>query len=153
MGKVKITTWVDERTVGVLRGLAAQNNVSMSEVCAQMLKTSVAERGDEVGVELLLPAIRSSIRNEVGKMSDRLAKLMSRSAYEGAAARRLIFQLLTEELGEEDANARNRAAWKSSVESLKRPVEGLLEILDESSPLRAPEDGAANSGAERETAN
>ena len=150
MGKVKVTTWVDEKTVGVLRGLAAQNGVSMSELCAQMLKASVADRGQEVGVELLLPAIRGSVRHEVGKMSDRLANLMARGAYEGAAARRLVFQLLTEELGEQDANARNRAAWKSSVESLRKPVEGLREILEGASPEAATEDGTRD--VERETA-
>jgi hypothetical protein len=150
LGKVKITTWVDERTVGVVRGLAAQNGISMSEMCAEMLRTSVADRAGDVGVEVLLPALRGAIRYEVAKMSDRLAHLTSRSAYESAAARRLIFQLLVEEVGEGEANARNRAAWKASVESLRKPVEGLREILEEASPLRTPEDGS--SGVEQETA-
>ena len=149
MGKVKVTTWVDERTVDVVRGLAAQNGVSMSEMCAEMLRVSVAERAGEVGAEVLLPALRGAIRREVAKMSDRLAHLSSRSAYESAASRRLVFQLLAEEFGPEEANARNRAAWKASVESLRKPVEGLREILDETPPLRSSEDGAA--GVERET--
>ena len=85
MGKVKVTTWVDERTVDVVRGLAAQNGVSMSEMCAEMLRVSVAERAGEVGAELLLPALRGAIRREVAKMSDRLAHLSSRGAYESAA--------------------------------------------------------------------
>ena len=120
----------------------------MSEMCAQMLKSSVADRAGEVGVEVLLPAIRGAIRREVARMSDRLAHLSSRSAHESAAARRLVFQLLTEEFGPEEANARNRAAWKASVESLRKPVEGLREILDETPPLRSSDDGAAESERE-----
>jgi hypothetical protein len=113
-------------------------------MCAEMLKSSVADRAGEVGVEVLLPALRGAIRREVARMSDRLAHLSSRGAYESAAARRLVFQLLTEEFGPEEANARNRAAWKASVESLRKPVEGLREILDEAPPLQSSEDGAAS---------
>ena len=139
MGKVKITAWVDERTVGVLRGLAAQSGVSMSELCAEKLKASVSEHAGEVGVEVLLPAIRGTIRREVADMGTRVRRLLARSALESAAARRLMFQLLAEEIGLEEANRRNRSAWSSSVESLKKPAEGLREILGETSEGGAPE--------------
>ena len=82
-------------------------------------------------------------------MGYRLAHLMARSALEGATGRRLLFQLLAEEIGAEEANRRNRAAWTASVESLKKPAEGLREVLGEAS-----RDGAAEAerDAERETA-
>jgi hypothetical protein len=35
MSKVKITTWVDERTASAIKRLAAQQGVSVSELCAQ----------------------------------------------------------------------------------------------------------------------
>ncbi len=113
----------------------------MSELCARKLKASVEEHAGEVGTEVVVPAVRASVRREVGRMGDRLAHLLARSALESAAARRVAFQLLAEELGVEEANRRNKAAWKGSVESLKKPAEGLREILEEGTPR----DGAGGS--------
>jgi hypothetical protein len=135
VSKVKITTWVDERTASAIKGLAAQHGVSVSEMCAQLLRREVEEdAAGGVGAEILLPAVRAAVRREVGRMSDRLAQLLARSALESAAARRVAFQLLAEELGVEEANRRNQAAWRGSVESLKKPAEGLREILEEGTP-------------------
>jgi len=142
LAKVKITAWVDERTAGVLRALAAQNEISVSEATAQTLQRAVKDRAAEgVGAELLLPAVRGAVRREIARMGDRLAHLMVRSALEGATGRRLLFQLLAEEIGPEEANLRNRSAWTASVESLKTPAEGLREILGEASEDRAETDG------------
>jgi len=144
LAKVKITAWVDERTAGVLRALAAQDEISVSEATAQTLQSAVQDRAAEgVGAELLLPAVRGAVRREVARMGDRLAHLMVRSALEGATGRRLLFQLLAEEIGPEEANLRNRSAWTASVESLKKPAEGLREILGEASEDRAETDGTA----------
>jgi hypothetical protein len=144
LAKVKITAWVDERTAGVLRALAAQDEISVSEATAQTLQRAVEDRAAEgVGAELLLPAVRGAVRREVARMGDRLAHLMVRSALEGATGRRLLFQLLAEEIGPEEANLRNRSAWTASVESLKKPAEGLREILGEASEDGAETDGTA----------
>jgi len=148
LAKVKITAWVDERTVGVLRALAAQHEISVSEVTAQTLQRAVEDRAAEgVGTELLLPAVKGAVRREVARMGDHLAHLMARSALESATGRRLLFQLLAEEIGREEANRRNRSAWAASVESLKKPAEGLREILGETSG-----DGAEATDVEREPA-
>ncbi len=146
MSKVKITTWVDEGTAGIVRGLAAQNGVSVSELCALMLKRGVEEQAaGGVGVEVLLPAVRAAVRREVAGMADRLARLLARSALESAATRRVAYQLLVGELGAEGARDVNEAAWMGSVESLKRPARGLREILGE----LAAEDGRDGAGGGR----
>ena len=137
MSKVKITTWVDEGTAKVLRGLAAQHGVSLSEVCARNLRRSVEDHAEGVGAEIVVPAVRAAVRREVGRMSDRLAHLLARSALESAAGRRVAYQILVGELGAEGARDANEAAWKGSVASLKRPAQGLREILGE----LAAEDG------------
>jgi hypothetical protein len=59
VSKVKITTWVDERTASVLRGLAAEHGVSLSELCARKLKASVEEHAREVGMEVVVSAVRA----------------------------------------------------------------------------------------------
>lgn len=150
--KVKITAWVDGRTASVIRGLAAERDSSVSEVCARMLRRGVEEdAGGGIGAEVILPQVRSAVRREVGRMSDRLAHLLARSALESATGRRLLFQLLAEEIGREDANQRNRSAWSASVESLRKPAEGLREILGErdgaataAKDARAEGDGAVD---------
>ena len=43
MSKVKITAWVDERTASVIKGLAAQHGVSVSEMGARLLRRGVEE--------------------------------------------------------------------------------------------------------------
>ncbi len=132
MSKVKITTWVDERTAGILRAQAAQHEVSISETCARTLQAAVKDEAAEgVGAELLLPSVRAAVRREVGRMSDRLSNLMVRAALESAADRRALYQILVEDFGQEGAAEINRRAWAQSVESLKKPAEGLREILGE----------------------
>lgn len=145
MSKVKITTWVDERTAGILRAQAAQNEVSVSETCARTLQAAIKDEAAEgVGAELLLPSVRAAVRREVGKMSDRLSHLLARSALESAADRRALYQILVREFGQEGAAEINRRAWGQSVESLKKPAEGLKEILGE----RAEEAAGAHSDSE-----
>lgn len=153
MSKVKVTTWVDERTAGILRARAAQNEVSMSEACAQTLQAAVKEEAAEgVGAELLLPSVRAAVRREVGRMSDRLSHLMARSALESAADRRALYQILVREFGQEQAAEINRRAWAQSVESLKKPAEGLREILGERVEEEADGQDSSSDGGARVSA-
>lgn len=132
MSKVKVTTYVDERTAGILRARAAQNEISMSEACSRTLQAAVKDEAAEgVGTELLLPSVRAAVRREVGRMSDRLSNLLARSALESAADRRALYQLLVREFGKEQAAEINRQAWMQSVQSMRKPAEGLREVLGE----------------------
>ncbi len=68
MSKVKITTWVDERTASTIKGLAAQQGVSVSQMCAQLLRCGVEEdAAGGVGAEVLLFAVRASVRRKVDR--------------------------------------------------------------------------------------
>ena len=132
VAKTKITTWVDERTAGILRAKAAQQEVSMSEVVAQTLGQAVTDDAAEgVGAALLLPSVRGAVRREVGSMSNRLSNLMARSALESAANRRMLFQLLVDEYGEDEAREIARRSWASAVDDLKNPARGYREIMSE----------------------
>ena len=147
MSKVKITAWVDERTASAIKGLAAQQGVSVSEMGARLLRRGVEESAaGGVGAEVLLPAVRAAIRREVAGMADRFAHLLARGALESAATRRTVYQLLVKELGVEDARRTNEAAWTGSVESLKRPARGLRELLREAAE-DAGGDGTGDPGA------
>lgn len=152
MSKVKVTTYVDEETAGILRARAAQNEVSMSEACSRTLQAAVKDEAAEgVGTELLLPAVRAAVRREVGRMSDRLSHLMARSALESAADRRALFQVLVAEFGEEEARNINRQAWMQSVQAMKKPSEGLREVLGERAEESAAESTENGSQTEAES--
>ena len=90
---------------------------------------ALKERAETAGLGLLSPAVQGVVKREVGRMSDRLAHLMARTALESATARRLVFQLLVRQFTTEEARRLNQAAWTGSVDSLRKPTQGLREIL------------------------
>jgi hypothetical protein len=96
---------------------------------AEILERGLKERAETAGLGLLGPAVEAAMKREVGRMSDRLAHLLARAALESASTRRLVFQILARQLTAEDARRLNQAAWTSSVDSLRKPAEGLREIL------------------------
>jgi hypothetical protein len=88
---------------------------------ARLLRRGIEEdAAGGVGAEVLFPAVRASVKREAGRMGDRLAQLLARSALESAAARRVVFQLLGEELGSEEARRRNRGRSFSARDRRRR---------------------------------
>jgi hypothetical protein len=133
--KTKVTTWVGRDVLRGLRDVAAAHHLTVSQVAAEILERGLKEQAETAGLGLLGPAVEGVVKREVGRMSDRLAHLLARTALEAATARRLVFQLLTRHLTPEEARRLNQAAWTSSVDSLRKPAQGLRELLE-------PRDGA-----------
>jgi hypothetical protein len=127
--KTKVTTWITRDALRGLRDLAAAHHLTVSRVAADILERGLNERAETAGLGLLGPAVEGVVRREVSRMSDRLAHLIARTALESATARRLIFQLLVRQLTTDEARRLNQAAWTGSVDSLRKPAEGLQEIL------------------------
>src|SRR5207244_951264 len=120
---------VGRHALRALRDLAAANKLTVSQVAADILERGLKERAETAGLGLLGPAVEGVVKREVGRMSDRLAHLIARTALESATTRRLLFQLLVRQLTPEDARRLNQAAWTNSVDSLRKPAEGLKELL------------------------
>ena len=127
--KTKVTTWVGRDVLRSLRDVAAAHHLTVSQVAAEILERGLKQRAETAGLGLLGPAVEAAIKREVGRMSDRLAHLLARTALESATTRRLVFQILARQLTTEEARRLNQAAWTSSVDSLRKPAEGLREIL------------------------
>ncbi len=127
--KTKVTTWVTRDALRSLRDLAAVHHLTVSQVAADILERGLKERAETAGLGLLGPAVQGVVKREVGRMSDRFAQLIARTALESATARRLVFQLLVRQLTTDEARRLNQAAWTGSVDSLRKPSEGLREIL------------------------
>jgi len=127
--KVKLSTWVPYETLRALREQAAAHHLTVSQIAAEILERGLREQAETAGLGLLGPAVQGVVKREVGRMSDRLAHLIARTALESATSRRLVFQLLARSLTPDEARKLNQAAWTSSVDSLRKPAEGLREIL------------------------
>ena len=127
--KTKVTTWIALDALHSLRDLAAAHQLTVSQVAADILERGLTERAETAGLGLLGPAVEGVVKREVGRMSDRLAHLIARTALESATARRLVFQILVRHLPVEEARRLNQAAWLGSVDALRKPSEGLREIL------------------------
>jgi hypothetical protein len=127
--KTKVTTWVGRDVLRSLRDVAAAHHLTVSQVAAEILERGLKERAETAGLGLLGSAVEAAIKREVGRMSDRLAHLLARTALESPSTRRLVFQILARQLTTEVARRLNQAAWTSSVDSLRKPAEGLREIL------------------------
>ncbi len=127
--KTKVTTWVSRDALRVLRDVAAAHKLTVSQVAADILERGLQERAETAGLGLLGPAVEGVVKREVGRMSDRLAHLIARTALESATTRRLVFQFLARQLSVEEARRLNQAAWTSAVDSLRKPAEGLKELL------------------------
>ena len=130
MSKQKLTIWVDRTTEKVVRDLAAIHNLSVSQVAAQYLKQALQEKADQVGGELVVPAVEAAVHREVASMSDRLARLLARTAIEAATSRRISYNcLLKQGVTGQEARAINDEAWQRSVAALKKPLQGLDDII------------------------
>ena len=104
--KTKVTTWITHDALRSLRDLAAVHQLTVSQVAADILERGLKERVETAGLGLLGPSIQGVVKREVGRMSDRLANLIARTALEAATARRLVFQLLVRQLTTDEARAR-----------------------------------------------
>jgi hypothetical protein len=127
--KTKVSTWVPYNILRALREEAAAHHLTVSRVAAEILERGLKERAETAGLGLLGPAVQGVVKREVGRMSDRLAHLLARTALESATTRRLVFQLLVRSLTAEEARRLNQAAWTNSVDSLRKPAQGLQELL------------------------
>jgi hypothetical protein len=114
----------------------------VSQVAAEILERGLKEQAETAGLGLLGPALESVVKRQVGRMSDRLAHLVARTALEAATTRRLVFQLLARHLTTEEARRLNQAAWTGSVDSLRKPAQGLRELRDDLRDLREHADEA-----------
>ena len=129
MAKRKLTIWVEDGTAQKIEQLARLERLSVSQFGAQMLERAVTEYADNLGWDMVGARIEEAVRREVGRMSDRLGKLMVRAALEAGASRGMIYNLVTAQQGEESAKRINSTAWNYSLTRLKSPINDISEIL------------------------
>ena len=126
--KTKVTTWITLDALRSLRDLAAAHQLAVSPAAADILERGLRERAESAGLGLLGPAVQDVVKREVGRMRDRLAHHIARTALESATARRLVFQLLVRQLTTEEARRLNQAAWTGSMDSLRKRSQKYLNF-------------------------
>jgi hypothetical protein len=127
--KQRLTTWVKPDVEETLKAMAGAQRVTVSELAASILERGVKQDAEAVGLELILPAVERQVQRTGRYVANRLANLLARSAIDAASSRRLLYQLLVQQLGEDKAKKLYQASWSAGVESLKKASEGVKELL------------------------
>ena len=128
--RVKLTITIAPSVSEKLRQKADANKVSLSSLVNTYLAAALKLEHDTAAAEVLGPELKTTIKKEVRDMSDRLAHLIVRGALDAGSSKQLLFQLLVKEFGVEKARAFKNTAWRISLEELRRPTEGIAELLD-----------------------
>ncbi|CAM4452998.1 hypothetical protein [Deinococcus marmoris] len=129
MPKQKITIWVEEDAAQRLKNLAAVEDLTLSEYGATLLARGVAQRSDELVLDLAGARIERAVKKEVGAMSDRLAKIIVQAAMEAGTSRRLHLNQIAQQAGPETAQALNRTAAAETRERLRTPSAAVKDLL------------------------
>jgi hypothetical protein len=127
--KERVTAWVKPDVSATLAAMAGAQRTTVSELAAAILERGVKQEAEAVGLELILPAVERQVQRTGRYVADRLANLLARSALDAASSRRLLYQLLVQEVGEERAKKLYESSWNAGVASLKKPSAGVRELL------------------------
>lgn len=138
--KRAISAFLEPDVYERVKGLAAEEDVSLSEAVNALLKRAVMHRDTGRWYDLFGPAVEAVIIREIRSMSNRLSTLTARTALEATAAREMVRNELmltyaqmypdaTPEEVRERVNAVRERAWSHAVADLKKPAQGVREII------------------------
>lgn len=131
--RIGVYVYLEPEVAEALRRLAQAHRLPLSQVAARLLKEAMQREADTSTATLFLPAVQQTIRQEVGRMSHRLAHLLARTALEAATARRLLYHHMaypTAPLPDSHLKEIHNQAWQLSVERLRQPLAELAAILE-----------------------
>ena len=127
--KKRVTLWVHPTEAQRLEQLAKVSGTTLSQMGAELLTRALAD-GDTLYAAQAQRAIEGVIREEIQSFSERYAHLLARTALEAATTRRMLLNDLSSRVGSEAALSLNERSWQGSVESLKKPSEGVRSLLE-----------------------
>ena len=127
--KVRISAWIDAELLDNLKGLSAESNLSISEVCNVMIRNSITQSKSQRFWDVTGSQLEKRITLEVAKMGNRLAGLIARGALESAATREFMVRNLERRNESDVVRQLNDSAWKTAVARLKTPSKDIAELL------------------------
>jgi hypothetical protein len=144
--KVHIGVWVRPEVARTVEGLVAATRLSKSEVASRYLEAGLKEKAEHAGTELVVPALEAAIDHAMDRagmmIADKLSNLLARTALEAGATRQtLLAQLSGQVKSPGDVRAVAEQAWSRSLDSLRKPSEGVRELLranQSGNPANAP---------------
>lgn len=129
--KEKITAWVDGDLLEKLKGIAAESDLTASEVVNALLRKAVMHSQSERFWDVAGAQLERRIKTEVSSLGDRLARLMARTALEAASTRELVTTDLLARHDREEVKVWREAAWKRAVDGVRKPSRAVAELLGE----------------------
>ena len=139
MPKVKTTVWLEDKYVAIVDDLAQTNGLSRSAVIADYLERSLRDKGEQAGLDLIVPVLREDIRKQFSSLGDRITGLLYRTALESATGHSLIYNESVHRLGETHAKTLHHQAHQAALGRIKHPIEALEKVKGESNGSRQSE--------------
>lgn len=139
MPKIKTTVWLEDKYVAIVDNLAQTNGLSRSAVIAEYLERSLREKGEQAGLDLIVPVLREDIRKQFSTLGDRITGLLYRTALESATGHSLMYNESVHRLGEVHAKELHRQAHQAALGRIKRPIEALEKLKGEGNGSRQGE--------------
>lgn len=131
MPKTKLSIWVEETTATKLRGLAANEGITVSEFGGLLLTRALTAHADGIVMDAAGARLERMVRQEIVSMSDRLAGLTVRAALEAGAGRLMLYTTLAEQLGDDAARELERGSWAAAKARLRAPSQAVRELLSD----------------------
>jgi hypothetical protein len=91
---VQVAAWVKPAVKHELQRIASKDGLSLSQTCAALLEEAIRQKLHVQHAVLLQPIIEQAIRTQMRSLSNRLALLLARGAYESGQTKRLLVHLL-----------------------------------------------------------
>jgi hypothetical protein len=127
--KVRVSAWIDAELLDRMKGLAAESNLSISEVCNELVRKAITQSKSQQFWDVTGKQLENRITHEVAKMANRLATLISRGALESAATREFLVRNMERRNEPEMVRQMSDAAWKVAVSRLRSPSKDVAELL------------------------
>lgn len=140
--KRPVTAFLEPDVYERIKGMAAEEELTVSETINALLKRAVMHKDTGRWYDLFGPAIENRISREMQGMSNRLAHLLARTALESTASREMLTRFMLADMvgptgvysGQQDKAVTavkqvREQSWNHAVKDLKKPSEGVREIL------------------------
>jgi hypothetical protein len=136
MRKVQLSVWVEPKTKEALLTLAKDRSkrgeeVTLSDVVNEILDQAIDGQLEQSYERLLGTRLENTLKREIGKMANRMAPLLSRTAVEACATRQAFTHEIRVAKGDEYAKQLTRASNKTANSTLRNPDLKFRELVQE----------------------
>ena len=129
--RAQITVYLPPDLHVSLKELAKARNKKLSHLAVDLLWDAVRRETALAGTTYLMPEISSMLEKKLSDMEIQFVRLMTRTAIESGATKRLVIDVLLalRIASPAEVDEMEKMAWHRAQESIRGPLEGLERLL------------------------